>query len=103
MSDDEKLERVRRLNGYISRLNQVLYSVYDLDFSQFRSAGTDNWSGKVKSSPFDDDYEDASSQLSMAAPEIEEAISTCRSKMYSLAWSIDDAGKKLKALSIALF
>ncbi|MCL2113909.1 MAG: hypothetical protein FWH31_08115 [Streptococcaceae bacterium] len=103
MNDDEKLERIRRLNSYIGRLNNLLYSVYDLNFSQFRLAGTNNWSGKVKSSQFDDEYHSASSQLKMAAPEIEEAISTCQSQMYSLAWSINDAGKKVEALAIATF
>ncbi|MDR0299288.1 MAG: hypothetical protein LBI13_04310 [Streptococcaceae bacterium] len=103
MSDDEKLERVRRLNDYLNRLNNLLNSVYDLNFSQFRLAGTNNWSGTVKSNQFDDEYHSAEAQLNMAGPEIEDAISTCQSQMYSLAWSIGDVGKKAEALALATF
>ncbi|PCS05948.1 hypothetical protein RU86_GL000453 [Lactococcus piscium] len=39
----------------------------------------------------------------MVAPEIEEVISICRRKMYRLAWSIDDPGKKVQALAIVTF
>lgn len=103
MSDDEKLYRIRRLNGYMSRLNDLLYEVYGLNFSQFRLAGSNNWSGNTKSNKFDDQYHSAYDQLNLAAPEIEEAISTCRSQMYSLAWSIDNPGKKIEALGMIWF
>lgn len=103
MSDSEKLARVERLKGYVNRLRSLLYSTYDLNFTQFKTAGTTNWSGKVKSSQFDKEYKSASDQLAMAAPEIEEAISTCKSKMYSLAWSIKDKWMKAEALAIAIF
>lgn len=103
MSDSEKLDQVIRLNGYVNRLANLLGSTYELNFTQFKTAGTTNWSGKVKSSQFDDEYKSASDQLAMAAPEIEEAISTCKSKMYSLAWSINDAWMKAEALAITIF
>jgi len=103
MSDSEKLEQIKRLNGYVGRLRNLLYASYDLNFSQFRLAGTQNWSGKTKSNVFDEHYHQGASELKNVAPEIEEAISTCKSKMYSLAWSIDDAGKKIEALAIATF
>jgi hypothetical protein len=103
MNDWEKLDKVLRLSGYVNRLANLLYSTYELDFTQFKTAGTTNWSGKVKSSQFDDEYKRASNQLAMAAPEIEEAISICRSKMYSLAWSIDDLWMKAEALAVATF
>lgn len=103
MSDSEKLYQIERLNGYTSRLKNLLYSTYDLDFTQFKTAGTTNWSGKVKSSKFDNEYKRACDQLAMASPEIEEAISACRSKMYSLAWSIEDKWEKAEALAIIIF
>ncbi|KHD33892.1 hypothetical protein NL50_18120, partial [Clostridium acetobutylicum] len=49
------------------------------------------------------EYKKASDELARTAPEIEEAISTCKSKMYSLAWSIDDKWMKTKALAITAF
>lgn len=88
MSNSEILAEIERLNGYISRLENLLYSTYDLDFTQFKTAGTENWSGKVKSSKFDKQYKSGSGQLAMAAPEIEEAISVCRNKIFSLALSL---------------
>ncbi|MCR3761156.1 hypothetical protein KYB31_19460 [Clostridium felsineum] len=103
MSDSEKYDRVIRLNGYVNRLEDLLDATCELDFTQFETAGTTNWSGKVKKSNFDNEYKNASDQLAKAAPEIEEAISTCKSKMYSLAWSINDKWMKTKALAITTF
>ena len=103
MSDSEKLNRIRRLNRCVDRLKNVMYSVYDLNFVQFKSAGSNQWSGRVKSSQFDTHYQQETQQLARVAPEIEEAISTCRSKMYSLAWSIEDPGKKVQALAMVTF
>ncbi|ADZ20688.1 conserved hypothetical protein [Clostridium acetobutylicum EA 2018] len=103
MSDSEKYNKVIRLKGYVNRLSNLLDDTYGLDFTQFKTAGTTNWSGKVKKSQFDDEYKKASDELARTAPEVEEAISTCKSKMYSLAWSIDDKWMKTKALAITAF
>jgi hypothetical protein len=103
MSDEAMLANVRRLNDYVNRLNGLLNSVSGLDFTQFRLAGTNNWAGNVKSNQFDDEYHGAAAQLAMAGPEIEDAISACQSKMYSLAWSIKDFGMKAEALAITIF
>lgn len=103
MSDSQKINQIRRLNRTINRLKKLVYSVYGLNFTQFKAAGSKNWSGKVKSSQFNERYQQASKQLRMVAPEIEEAISICRRKMYRLAWSIDDPGKKVQALAIVTF
>lgn len=103
MTDDEKLARVKKINSYMNEINTLRYSVYDLDFTQYRLAGTNDWAGDVKSNKFDEAYHEAASQLAKVDPEIQEAIATCKSKMYSLAWSIKDVAKKAQALAIATF
>ncbi|GAB2024483.1 hypothetical protein [Lactovum odontotermitis] len=103
MDDDAKISRISQLDGYVSRLRGLLGSVEGLDFSQFKQAGTTNWSGEKKSSKFDEQHQEGTSQLKKTAPEIEEAISTCKNKMYSLAWSIDDPFKKAQALGMIWF
>lgn len=89
MSDSEILYEIQRLRGYAERLENLLCSMDELNFTQFKTAGTGNWSGNVKSSKFDNEYKKGSNQLDKAAQEIEEAILACQSKMRSLASSID--------------
>ncbi|MDR2833704.1 MAG: hypothetical protein LBV67_08320 [Streptococcaceae bacterium] len=103
MSDEEKMEKVRRLNEYVNRLQSSLSASYDLNFTQFKQAGSNNWAGKVKKSDFDEQYHDGERELKNVSQEIEEAILTSKSKMFSLALSIDDAVKKIEALAIATF
>lgn len=97
MSDSEILYEIERLRGYAQRLRDLSYSFYeDLDFTQFKTAGTGNWSGKVKKSEYDNEYKKGIDQLNKAAQEIEEAISECQSKMRSLASSISFTDSPLK-------
>ncbi|URZ08861.1 hypothetical protein [Clostridium felsineum] len=100
MSDSEILDKIQRLHDYAERLRDLSYSFYeDLDITQFQTAGTKNWSGHVKTSVFDNHYKNARDELEKAGDEIEEAISTCKSKMRSLASliSIKDPLKKAQA------
>jgi|GEM_PF-1773365 len=89
MSDSEILYEIQRLRGYAERLEDLLCSMDELNFAQFKTAGTGNWSGKVKKSKFDEEYKKGSDQLDKAAQEIEDAISACQSRMRSLASCID--------------
>lgn len=90
MGDAEKLRMIAKLQGIIGQLSGLMGSVEALDFTQFKEGGTTMWAGQVKSGKYDPKYEEGKSQLAKTAPEIEEAIAACQSKIQALAMSIED-------------
>lgn len=103
MSDDELIRRIRKLHGIIIRLRGIQGDVQSLDFTQFKSAGTHQWSGHTKTSQYDEQYRQGKLKLSQVEPEIQESIQACQSKMSSFAWEVKDIKKKAIAFSIAMF
>ncbi|GAB2025984.1 hypothetical protein OfM1_20570 [Lactovum odontotermitis] len=96
MSDGEKLAQIAKLQGIIGQLSGLMGSVEALDFTQFKEGGTNMWAGQVKSGKYNPKYDEGKSQLAKTAPEIEEAIADCQSKIQALIMSLEDPTTRMQ-------
>lgn len=103
MTDDELIRRIRKLQTIQAKLRRVEGQVQSLDFSQFKSSGSHQWSGQIKKDRYDEAFRQGQSKLRQVTPEIQDAIQSCQSKMMRLAWSVKDLQKKAMAFRIIMF
>lgn len=104
MNDEQTLAKVRELEGIISRLNRVRDTVRDFSITTYSDAGGALWAGQTRDR-FADHFGIAASSYSQISEQIGQAISDCKSKQRSLAFSINAAEHPViyaQALSIAL-
>jgi len=104
MRDEQALARVRELEGVIDRLKSVRDAVNELSISAYEKAGGALWAGQ-KRNRFTESYEVAKTGHSRIGDQIGQAISDCKSKQRSLAFSINPVEHPLlsaQAVAIAL-
>lgn len=104
MSDEQALAKVRELENIITRLARVRDSVGDFRIDTYKDAGGALWSGQ-KRDRFTDRFDTAKSSHSQISEQIGQAISDCKSRQRTLAFSINPLEHPIlsaQALTIAL-
>lgn len=104
MSDEQVLAKVRELEEIISRLASVRDSVSGFGVNSYKDAGGGLWAGQ-KRNLFTGRFDTAKSSHSQISEQIGQAISDCKSKQRSLAFSINPLEHPIlsaQAITIAL-
>lgn len=104
MSDEQALADVRELEDIIGRLNTVRNTVGEFSINTYEDAGGALWAGQKRNS-FTNEFDTAKSSHSQISEQIGQAISDCKSKQRSLAFSINALEHPIlsaQALTIAL-
>lgn len=103
MTDDQLIREIQKLHQITTKLHRVQSQVSNLNFSQFKTAGSHQWSGSVKDHHYDEQFQQGQKSLRQVGPEIQAAIQACQRKMTHLAWQVKDIPKKAEAFRIAIF
>ncbi len=104
MSDEQALARVRELEAVIHQLERVRGDVRDFSVGTYEDAGRAVWAGQ-KRTRFTNRFDVAKSNFDRISEQIGQAISECKSKQRSLAFSINPIEHPLlsvQAIAIAL-
>ncbi|NQX11502.1 hypothetical protein HQQ80_07695 [Microbacteriaceae bacterium VKM Ac-2855] len=104
MSDEQALAQVRELEGIINKLNNVRGDVEGFRVDGYRDAGGALWAGQERTS-FTTALDSAKSDHAQISEQIGQAISDCKNKQRSLAFSINPIEHpilSMQAVTIAL-
>ena len=104
MSDEQALARVRELEAVIVQLKRVRSQVHDFNIGTYEDAGRALWAGQKRTS-FTNRFDAAKSNFGRISEQILQAISECKSKQRSLAFSINPIEHpvlSVQAIAIAL-
>lgn len=88
MSAHEALCRIKELEAAISEFKKIKSDLQNYHIKTLSSAGSGQWSGQKKNA-YKRKLEDAKSHLDLAKSQVEQAISDCNSRQWSLYHTID--------------
>lgn len=104
MSDEQALAKIRELEDVIAQLASVRDSVRDVSINAYKDAGSALWAGQ-KRDRFTERFDTAKSSHARISEQIGQAISDCKSRQRSLAFSINPLEHPIlsaQAITIAL-
>ncbi|MFF2772924.1 hypothetical protein ACFVUP_38075 [Streptomyces bacillaris] len=104
MSDEQALAKVRELEDVIAQLASVRDAVHDVSINSYEDAGSALWAGQ-KRDRFTERFDTAKSSYARISEQIGQAISDCKSRQRSLAFSINPLEHPIlsaQAITIAL-
>ncbi|GAB2023698.1 hypothetical protein RyT2_27760 [Pseudolactococcus yaeyamensis] len=82
------LSRIQALATAITQFKHISSDLQNYRIQTLKKAGSGRWSGQKKNQ-YNDKLESAKSQLNRAKSSIEQSISECKSRQYSLVNTID--------------
>ncbi|QIM16215.1 hypothetical protein G7067_06930 [Leucobacter insecticola] len=88
MNDERLLKQVIELGVIVTKLRNVRSEVWGFNINTYENAGANQWKGKGRDR-FTSRFEDARSTFAQIDGQIGQAIRDCKSKQWSLAFSIN--------------
>ncbi|MWV76034.1 hypothetical protein [Rathayibacter rathayi] len=104
MNDERALAQVQELDEVIAQLNTVRSTVQAFRVDDYKDAGGAQWAGQGRTR-FTASVDTAKSNFEQISEQIEQAISDCKSKQRTLAFSInplEHPALSVQAVAIAL-
>lgn len=88
MSEAYKVEQIRALKDAITQFRHISRDLQNYQIQTLAHAGSSQWSGYQKNQ-YNVKLDNAQTNLNQAKQQVEQAISDCKARQWSLAWSID--------------